>query len=63
MYCRLLTLRKTLSNFLTHSPATDAIYRRWRWQCAQQVPAYIDSMKTIIRKIAEFSIRPRPHRG
>ena len=33
---RLLTLRKTLYNFLTHSPATDALYRRWRWQCAQQ---------------------------
>ena len=33
---RLLTLRKTLYNFLTQSSATDAIYRRWRWQCAQQ---------------------------
>merc|ERR1719391_899556 len=33
---RLLTLRKTLYNFLTQSPATDALYRRWRWQCAQQ---------------------------
>ena len=43
MYPRLLTLRKTLSNFLTHSPATDAIYRRWRWQCAQQVLAHFDA--------------------
>ena len=29
---RLLTLRKTLHNFLTLGPATAAIYRRWRWQ-------------------------------
>ena len=29
-------MRKTLHNFLTHSSACDAIYRRWRWQCAQQ---------------------------
>jgi hypothetical protein len=33
---RLLTLRKALYTFLTSSPAVDAIYRRWRWQAAQQ---------------------------
>jgi len=33
---RLLTLRKALYTFLTSSQEADAIYRRWRWQCAQQ---------------------------
>jgi len=33
---RLLTLRKALYTFLTSSGEADAIYRRWRWQCAQQ---------------------------
>jgi len=33
---RLLTLRKALYTFLTSGQAVDAIYRRWRWQAAQQ---------------------------
>ena len=33
---RLLTLRKTLYTFLTSSHQVEAIYRRWRWHCAQQ---------------------------
>ena len=33
---RLLTLRKTLYTFLTTSSQVEAIYRRWRWHCAQQ---------------------------
>jgi len=33
---RLLTLRKALYTFLTSGQTVDAIYRRWRWQAAQQ---------------------------
>ena len=33
---RLLTLRNALYTFLTSGQAVDAIYRRWRWQAAQQ---------------------------
>ena len=33
---RLLTLRKALHSVLTGSRFTDAFYRRWRWQSAQQ---------------------------
>lgn len=68
---RLLTLRKALHNVLTSSHYTEAFYRRWRWQTAQQNEAaglvlcedeWASEWKTLLR-MASTQPRVRPVGG